>query len=142
MSARNAALATFPLLTIACLTLIYALLNHEYSISYVWQTTDNATPTFYLYTALWGSQAGLLFWSWLIERVHVRGAAAQLAQRARLMPYVIVATMATLRFFLILNVFIEPVRALLAGARPDAAGVGAVPPGGQRGSVHSGRHRP
>ncbi len=46
-SARNAALMTFPLLTIACLVLIYALLNHEYSISYVWKTTDNATPTFY-----------------------------------------------------------------------------------------------
>src|SRR5690606_17596689 len=67
VSARNAALATFPLLTIACLVLIYALLNHEYSLSYVWKTTDNATPTFYLYTALWGSQAGsLLFWSWLM----------------------------------------------------------------------------
>ncbi len=67
-SARNAALMTFPLLTIACLVLIYALLNHEYSISYVWKTTDNATPTFYLYTALWGSQAGsLLFWSWLMS---------------------------------------------------------------------------
>lgn len=107
-SARNAALMTFPLLTIACLVLIYALLNHEYNISYVWKTTDNATPTFYLYTALWGSQAGsLLFWSWLMSAFTFVALLLNWRSERRLMPYVIVATMATLGFFLVLNVFIE-----------------------------------
>ncbi len=108
LSARNAGLATFPLLTVACLALIYALLNHEYSISYVWQTTDNATPTFYLYTALWGSQAGsLLFWSWLMSAFTFAALLLNWNSERRLMPYVIAVTMATLGFFLVLNVFIE-----------------------------------
>lgn len=108
ISARNAALLTFPLLTAACLLLIYALLNHEYSIAYVQQTTDNATPTFYLYTALWGSQAGsLLFWSWLMSAFTFGALLLNWRSERRLMPYVIVATMATLGFFLVLNVFFE-----------------------------------
>lgn len=108
ISARNAALSTFPLLTVASLVLLYALLNHEYSISYVWQTTDNATPTFYLYTALWGSQAGsLLFWSWLMSAFTFVALLLNWRSERRLMPYVLAATMATLGFFLILNVFIE-----------------------------------
>jgi cytochrome c-type biogenesis protein CcmF len=108
ISARNAALMTFPLLTVACGVLIYALLNHEYSIAYVWRTTDNATPTFYLYTALWGSQSGsLLFWSWLMSAFTFAALLLNWRSERRLMPYVIVATMGTLGFFLILNVFLE-----------------------------------
>jgi len=108
VSARNAALMTFPLLTTACLALIYGLLTHEYSISYVWQTTDNAAPTFYLYTALWGSQSGsLLFWSWLMSTFTFAALLLNWRSERRLMPYVLVATMATLGFFLVLNVFIE-----------------------------------
>lgn len=108
VSARNAALLTFPLLTVAAGTLVYALLNHHYEIAYVWQTTDNATPSFYLYTALWGSQAGsLLFWSWLMSAFTFAALLLNWRSERRLMPFVIVATMATLGFFLILNVFIE-----------------------------------
>jgi cytochrome c-type biogenesis protein CcmF len=108
ISARNAALLTFPLLTIACLALVYALLNHEYSIAYVWQTTDNATPGFYLYTALWGSQAGsLLFWSWLMSAFTFAALLLNWQSERRLMPHVIAVSMVTLGFFLILNVFIE-----------------------------------
>lgn len=108
VSARNAALMTFPLLSAANLLLIYALLNHEFSIAYVWQTSNHDTPTFYLITGLWGSQAGsLLFWSWLLSGFVFAALLLNWRSERRLMPYVIVVTMATLGFFLILNNFLE-----------------------------------
>jgi cytochrome c-type biogenesis protein CcmF len=108
VSARNAALMTFPLLSISCLTLIYAMLNHRFDIAYVWQTSSHDTPDFYLITGLWGSQAGsLLFWSWLMSGFTFAALLINWQSERRLMPFVIVATMATLGFFLILNNFIE-----------------------------------
>jgi cytochrome c-type biogenesis protein CcmF len=108
VSARNAALMTFPLLTAASLLLIYALLNHDFSIAYVWQTSNRETPEFYLITGLWGSQAGsLLFWSWLMSGFTFAALLLNWKSQRRLMPWVIVATMATLGFFLILNNFFE-----------------------------------
>jgi cytochrome c-type biogenesis protein CcmF len=107
-SARNAAMATFPLLTVSCGLLVYAMLDHDYSIAYVWQTTDNNTPAFYLVTGLWGSQAGsLLFWSWLMSGFTFAALLLNWRSERRLMPYVIAVSMATLGFFLILNNFIE-----------------------------------
>ncbi|NLF77118.1 MAG: heme lyase CcmF/NrfE family subunit [Chloroflexi bacterium] len=107
-SARNAAIATFPLLTVSCGLLVYAMLDHDYSIAYVWQTTDNNTPAFYLVTGLWGSQAGsLLFWSWLMSGFTFAALLLNWRSERRLMPVVIAVTMATLGFFLILNNFIE-----------------------------------
>jgi len=108
VSARNAALMAFPLLTVSCLLLIYALLNHKFSIAYVWQTSNLGTPDFYLITGLWGSQSGsLLFWSWLMSAFTFAALLLNWRTERRLMPYVIVATMATLGFFLILNNFFE-----------------------------------
>ena len=108
VSARNAALMTFPLLTVSNLLLIDGMLNHEFSISYVWQTSNLETPTFYLITGLWGSQAGsLLFWSWLMSGFTFAALLLNWKSERRLMPYVIAVTMATLGFFLILNNFIE-----------------------------------
>lgn len=108
VSARNAALMTFPLLTVSCLVLIAAMINHKFFISYVWQTSSRSTPDFYLITGLWGSQAGsLLFWSWLMSMFTFAALLLNWHSERRLMPFVIVATMATLGFFLILNNFVE-----------------------------------
>ncbi len=108
VSARNAALLTFPLLTVANLLLIYAMLNHKFAISYVYANSSLDTPDFYLVTGLWGSQAGsLLFWSWLMSAFTFGALVLNWRSERKLMPYVIVVTMATLGFFLILNTFVE-----------------------------------
>jgi cytochrome c-type biogenesis protein CcmF len=108
VSARNAALTTFPLLTVSSLLLIYAMLNHKFSIAYVWQTSSRDTPDFYLVTGLWGSQAGsLLFWSWLMSGFTFAALLLNWKSERRLMPWVIAVTMITLGFFLILNNFVE-----------------------------------
>ena len=108
VSARNAALTTFPLLTVSCGLLVYGMLAHEFSIAYVWETSSRDTPGFYLVTGLWGSQAGsLLFWSWLMSLFTFGALVFNWRSERRLMPYVIAVTMATLGFFLLLNNFIE-----------------------------------
>lgn len=107
-SARNAALATFPLLLAACVVLLIALLSGEYQINYVRATTDPQTPMFYRFTALWGSQEGsLLFWSLLMSLFAAGALIINWHNERRLMPYVIAYTMATLAFFLFLSLFLE-----------------------------------
>jgi cytochrome c-type biogenesis protein CcmF len=108
ISARNAAIATFPLLFVACGALLIALMNGEYQINYVRATTDPQTPDFYRFTALWGSQQGsLLFWSLLMSLFITLAMVINWRKERRLMPYVIAYSSATLAFFLYLSVFLE-----------------------------------
>jgi cytochrome c-type biogenesis protein CcmF len=108
VSARNAAVLTFPLLLVASLALLIALLTQQYQISYVWQTSDPNTPIFYRFTALWGSQQGsLLFWSLLMSLFAAAAITLNWKSNHRLMPHVIAYTMATLAFFVGLTLFIE-----------------------------------
>jgi cytochrome c-type biogenesis protein CcmF len=107
-SARNAAIATFPLLTVSTFALLAALLTQQYHISYVWSVTDTSTPTFYRFTALWGSQAGsLLFWTWLMSLFAFGAILLNWRRYPRLMQGVIAYTMATVAFFIGLSVFLE-----------------------------------
>ncbi|NOZ26688.1 MAG: heme lyase CcmF/NrfE family subunit [Chloroflexi bacterium] len=99
-SARNAAVGTAPLLTIACVALVYNLLAGNFQISYVYDVSARAMPPFLKATALWGGQAGsILFWTWLMSLF----AAAVLLRKWEvdrpLLPWVIVITMLTLLFF-------------------------------------------
>ena len=108
VSARNAALLSFPLLLVASLSLLIALLTQQYQIAYVWQTSDPNTPMFYRFTALWGSQQGsLLFWSLLMSGFAAAAITLNWKSNHRLMPHVIAYTMATLAFFVGLTLFLE-----------------------------------
>lgn len=108
LSARNAALATFPLLLLACAVLLIALISGDFQINYVRATTDPQTPLFYRITALWGSQAGsLLFWSLLMSLFSVSALIFNWHSERRLMPYVIAYLMAVLAFFLAISIFLE-----------------------------------
>jgi len=108
ISARNAALAAFPLMTVACGSLMIALVTGQYQINYVWSVTDPNTTVFYRITALWGSQAGsLLFWSFLMSMFAFGSLILNWRSNRPLMPYVTAYTMATLAFFLGLSLFFE-----------------------------------
>ncbi|MBN1964329.1 MAG: heme lyase CcmF/NrfE family subunit, partial [Anaerolineae bacterium] len=108
VSARNAALMTWPMLTAAVLVLIMSQVNGDFNVEYVWATTDRASDLFFKVTALWGGQAGsLLFWSWLMSSFAAGALILNWRSERRLMPYFITFTMATLGFFLFLNVFVE-----------------------------------
>ena len=108
LSSRNAAIATFPLLLIACGMLLIALVTEQYQINYVRNTTDPSTPLFYRVTALWGAQRGsLLFWSLTMSIFTAAALIFSWKNDRRLMPYVITYMMAALAFFLYLNLFLE-----------------------------------
>jgi cytochrome c-type biogenesis protein CcmF len=107
-AARNGALLTWPLLTSACIAIVAAQLTGEFSIAYVWSTTNTSEPLFFKATALWGGQPGsLLFWSWMLSTFMGAAILLNWNSERKLMPYVITFGMGTLVFFLILNNFLE-----------------------------------
>ncbi|MCA9930298.1 MAG: hypothetical protein KC419_17565, partial [Anaerolineales bacterium] len=66
-SARNATIATFPLILFAGLMLIVSVLRDDFSIEYVWRVSSREMPTYLKVTALWGGQAGsLVLWNLLL----------------------------------------------------------------------------
>src|SRR6266849_3857136 len=125
LSARNAALLTWPLLSIACVALIAAQVTGEYNIAYVWSTVNTSEPLFFKVTALWGGQPGsLMFWAWVMSTFSAAAVLFNWRSERRLMPWVVTFTMATLTFFLILVVFYENPFArfwIIPGAQQDIA---------------------
>ncbi len=67
-SAQMAAYANFGLLSLANLAMIFALLTHDFSISYVAQVGSRSTPPFFTVISLWGALEGsILFWGWILS---------------------------------------------------------------------------
>jgi cytochrome c-type biogenesis protein CcmF len=107
-SARNAMLLTFPLLTITALSLIYLLVNGHYEFPYVSEVISNSMPLYLRITALWGGQAGsLILWSWLMSAFASAVMLRKWDRDREFLPWVILVSLATLGFFLILNIFLE-----------------------------------
>ena len=107
-SGRNAVYLTFILMTVAVGSLQIALMTEQYQLSYVWSVSSPDMPTFFRFTALWGSQAGsLLFWSFLMSAFTAGATFFNWKSQRRLMPYAIAYMMATVAFFVGLSVFVE-----------------------------------
>ena len=107
-SARNAMLLTFPLLTLSALSLIYLLVSGHYEVEYVARVTSDAMPVYLKVTALWGGQAGsLLFWSWLMSAFASAVMLRKWDRDREYLPWVIVVTLVTLAFFLLLALFVD-----------------------------------
>ncbi len=66
-SARAATYAIFGLLLVANLGMVYALVTHDFSISYVAQVGSRSTPTWISVISLWSSLEGsILFWGLIL----------------------------------------------------------------------------
>ena len=114
-SGENSALAVCGLLTVSVLSLLHALLGHNFQIQYVAENSNQAMPLLYVVAALWGGQNGsLLFWGWLLS---IYSASLVLVNRRRyrvLMPYAVATLAATSFFFSLLNLFAaDPFKRLL-----------------------------
>lgn len=108
ISGRNAALLVSGMLTVSLAALLVALATEAYEIKYVWSVSSPSMPTFYRWTALWGSQAGsLLFWSFLMSVFTTGAILINWRSHRRLMPYAIAFMMAVVAFFVAINIFIE-----------------------------------
>ncbi len=105
-SSFNAIYAVFALVFAASLILWYGLLGDHFELSYVWNHSEIALPTFYKFAALWGGQSGsLLFWALLLTGFGVAVALQNRNKHQVLMPYVNGVLMFTTVFFLTLLVF-------------------------------------
>ena len=107
-SARRAMVLTFPLLTLASITIVWLLVTGQYHIAYVASVTSDAMPSYLRITALWGGQKGsLVFWSWLMAAFATAASLRRWDRDREFLPWVIVVTMVTLAFFLALSIFFE-----------------------------------
>ena len=67
-SSFHAVYAVAGLVLAAAALLWYGLLSDHFELTYVWNHSERALPTFYKFSALWGGQAGsLLFWALLLS---------------------------------------------------------------------------
>lgn len=63
-SAERAAMVVGGLLTLSSASLIYAFLNHDFSLEYVWAYSDRTLDTIYLISGYWaGNQGSMLMWA-------------------------------------------------------------------------------
>ncbi len=107
-SARYAMLLTFPLVSVAALSIIYLLVTNSYEVDYVNNVTSNSMPFYLKVTALWGGQAGsLVFWSWLLAAFTSAVTLRKWERDQEFLPWVIIVSLVTLAFFLSLSIFIE-----------------------------------
>ena len=66
-TARTSAYAIFGLMLVSNLAMIYALLTHDFSISYVAQVGSRSSPTWVTVVSLWSSLEGsILFWGLIL----------------------------------------------------------------------------
>jgi cytochrome c-type biogenesis protein CcmF len=107
-SARLAMLLTFPLITITALSLIYLLVNGHYEVEFVASVTSESMPLYLRVTALWGGQSGsLVFWAWLLSAFTSAVTLRKWSRDREFLPWVVVVSLITLGFFLILIIFFE-----------------------------------
>src|SRR5512139_842382 len=107
-SARNAMLLTFPLLSITALSIIYLLVSGHFEVQYVTEVSSNSMPIYLRITALWGGQAGsLIFWSWLMSAFATAVTLRKWDRDREFLPWVILVSLITLAFFLVLIIFFE-----------------------------------
>jgi cytochrome c-type biogenesis protein CcmF len=108
ISARNAVYVSFGALALSTGLLQYGIMTQEYQIAYVWSVSSPDMPTFFRWTALWGSQAGsLLFWSFTMGLFSALAVWLNFRSQRRLMPYLIAYMMAVTIFFIGLTLFLE-----------------------------------
>ena len=107
-SAERSTYAVFGLVTIAMITLLYALLAHDFRLQYVTSVSNRAMPVFYLIAALWGGQEGsMLLWLWILGLYSAIVVWQNRFRNRELMPYAIVTLMMTALLFLTMLVFAE-----------------------------------
>ena len=93
----------FVLMTVATLALVYGLVTHDFSISYVAQVGSRATPVFFTIISLWGALEGsIVFWAWVLALYAAVSIYLNRNREGALVPYAAGALMVVALFFHIL----------------------------------------
>ena len=124
LSARNATIATLPLVFISAALLITSIVRNDFSVEYVWRVSSIEMPTYLKFTSLWGGQAGsLLFWNLLLAIYTAVAMSRKWHEQKELMPYALIVVSMTQVFFLGISAFVENPFTRLAMVPPDGNGL-------------------
>ncbi|MGQ0639522.1 MAG: heme lyase CcmF/NrfE family subunit [Gemmatimonadaceae bacterium] len=100
---RGAVYTVFGLTSVATAAMIFALVTHDFSISYVAQVGSRSTPLFFTIISLWSALEGsILFWIWVLTLYAALVVWRNRDVPGRLIPYTGVALLGISSFFLIL----------------------------------------
>ena len=123
-SSFHAVYAVGALVVLASVILWYGLLTDQFQVTYVWNHSERALPTFYKFSSFWGGQAGsLLFWTLLLSAYSVIVAITFRRQQVVLMPFVNAVLLITSVFFLALLIFAANPFEQIAFTPPDGQGL-------------------
>ena len=103
--AYSAVYTNFLLITVATVAMVWALVTHDFSLSYVAQVGSKATPLFYTIISLWGALEGsILFWAWVLAMYAAAVVWINADRPGNLVPYAAAALLGISLFFGILLV--------------------------------------
>lgn len=105
-SAKGGMGAIAILVSVASLSLIYLLVNSDFSVMYVYQYTSLSLSLLYKFSAFWAGNAGsLLLWALVLAIYSAIVASSNQEQNAKLMPYVNIVLLINNIFFLFVLIF-------------------------------------
>ena len=123
-SGERATYAAFGFVVLSSLGLWTALLQSDFSLSYVAQYTSLNLPTVYKFSAFWGGQAGsMLFWCLILSMYGAIAVFANRSQHRVLMPWVTGTMATTLVFFLVTTAIASNPFERLPVPPPDGRGL-------------------
>jgi cytochrome c-type biogenesis protein CcmF len=102
-SAQLATYGTFALMLIANLSMVYALVTHDFSVGYVAQVGNRSTPLFYTVISLWGALEGsILFWGLVLSGYSAAVVFLNRDRHGSLVPYATATLLVIGAFFYLL----------------------------------------
>ncbi len=113
----------FVLVTVATLALVYGLVSHDFSISYVAQVGSRATPLLYTIISLWGALEGsIVFWAWVLGMYAAAVVWFNRKREGNLVPYAAMTLLLVALFFHILLIGPADPFLLVSPVLPDGPG--------------------
>jgi len=106
--ARQAVSANFILLSIGVGCMIYSYVTQDYSVKYVFSTSNSRLPIFYKIAGLWGGHEGsLLLWAWVLSLYCMLAAWIHWKSQPIAMPYLLMTESIVQCGFLLLILFLS-----------------------------------
>lgn len=105
---RRAVISIFILLTVGMAILIYGYVTEDYSVKYIYATSNSKLPIFYKIAGLWGGHEGsLLLWAWILSLYCMMATLIHWKTQPLVMPYLILIESIILCGFLLLILFLS-----------------------------------
>ncbi len=105
---QQAVLLNFILISVGMIAMIYSYLIQDYSVKYVYATSNSKLPIFYKVAGLWGGHEGsLLLWAWILSLFCMLATRIHWKTQPAVMPYLISIQSTVLTGFLLLILFLS-----------------------------------